>query len=107
MDGIWYNNTAIDLYQAIEGNFKLDGKTYRYIYDYVDRKLYTDQHYEKFCHLKEVEDGFYVGYKYDGTPDFEDYYIFDVEFITDKEIHYGGYYWKLSGAHGTYSFEAK
>ncbi|MCQ2512880.1 MAG: hypothetical protein MJ092_05810 [Lachnospiraceae bacterium] len=124
--------------------------------------------HEKFCHLKEVEDGFYVGYEYNGTPDFEDrleftrdnetsftitipedtsplifsewkkdyivrfhnsageekesdvyamtrndcrgfknYYIFDAEFIADKEIHYGGYYWKLSSAHGRYSFEEK
>ncbi|MCQ2530616.1 MAG: hypothetical protein MJ086_05095 [Lachnospiraceae bacterium] len=297
--------TAVDLYQAIEGNYKIDGKTHKYIYDYVNEQLYTDQYYEeacqliqnkiyqefqleeertkttflgsnlylhfandqekhglndefyegeeeglcvdsvlpfgvsaedyakqaldgevtfefmvmayveefpeydvaqydpyhnlmgiwytvpvieendefcgayekayswdwcheKFCHLKEVEDGFYVGYELDGTPDmedvleftrdsetgfnltipeaanplifsewkkdyvisfpsssgetkendvnemgrndcrgFDDDYIFNATYITSKEIHYGGYYMKVSSAHGTYHFEEK
>ena len=44
---------GVDLYDAMEGTYQLSGKTYRFIYDCYQDKMYTDENYQEVCGMIE------------------------------------------------------
>lgn len=44
-------STGIDLLGAVKGEYKLKDKTYKYVYDYKDNKMYVSEGYEQVCAL--------------------------------------------------------
>lgn len=60
-------NTGIDLLGAVKGEYKANGKSYKYVYDYKAKKMYVGEGYEQACKL--VEDAILkeIGYAKENT----------------------------------------
>lgn len=46
--------TGTDLYGAVKGNYKRDGKSHKFVYEYTDKKMYIDEGYEETCKIIEA-----------------------------------------------------
>lgn len=47
--------TGIDLLGAVKGEYKLEGKSYKYVYDYQAKKMYVGEGYKQACKLVEAD----------------------------------------------------
>lgn len=47
--------TGVDLLGAIKGNYKRNGKSYKYVYEYTNKKMYIGEGYDETCKIVQNE----------------------------------------------------